>query len=220
LTTSTQISTCTSTFTTGTSTVDYTPQYIELIQQFSSMNYTLTGTENGQGVSTSVSYTTTSPQPGIYNVTVPLVFSGTKVSYSFLVDSNNNTVLAYALAGMKMPSSSAKQSFDGVMSVFGTYYTYSNNLGFYESSQYFTNEGTTTKTFGTVSFPVTTYVAKSSNEAFSYCGFSGSITSYTLEVGTPPGTSLPFVVYVNFAGTENGYSVNVTLQLISMTIRG
>jgi hypothetical protein len=184
------------------------------------MEYNLTGTENGQGVAASVAYTTTSPQAGIYNVTVPLVFSGTTVSYSFLVDSNNDTVLAYSLSGMKMPSQDAKQSFDGVMSVFGTYYSYSNNLGFYTNSQYFTNQGTTTKTFGTVSFPVTTYVANSPNEVFNYCGFSGSISAYTLEVGTPPGTSLPFVTYLNFAGTENGYSVNVTLQLISMTIRG
>ena len=46
----------------------------------------------------------------------------------------------------------------------------------------------------------------------------GSITAYTLEVGTPPGTSLPFVTYLNFVGTENGNSLNITLQLISMTV--
>jgi len=184
------------------------------------MQYNINSTVNGQKVSTSFEYTTTSPQAGIYNVTVPVSLGGLGSSYSFLVDSNNNTVLTAAVAGFVEPKQDAKQTFDGVMAVFGTYYSYSNDLGFYTNPAYFTNQGTSTKTFGTVSFPVTTYVANSPNETFSYCGFYGSITSYTFEVGTPPGTSLQFVTYVNFAGTENGNSLNITLQLISMTIRG
>jgi hypothetical protein len=183
------------------------------------MQYNITGMLNGQAVTTSFTYTTTSPQAGLYNVTIPIVFGSSHTSDSFLVDSNNDTVLAWSVGGMRMPSQDAKQEFDGTMAVFGTYYGYSNNLGFYTNSAYFTNQGTSTKTFGTTPISVTTYVAKSPNEVFSYCGFTGSITSYTLEVGTPPGTSLPFVTYLNFVGTENGNSVDVTFQLISMTVR-
>jgi hypothetical protein len=202
--------------------VDYTPQFIALITQFSSMQFNVTGTTNGKQESDSFSYTTTSPQSGIYNVTVGLTTnSTTTVSLSFLVDSNNNTVLSASYPGVPIAitGSEAKSAFDGMMSIFGLNEYFSGEIQVFTDPAYFTNQGTKTMTFGTVSFPVTTYVANSPNESISYCGVTATITAYTLQIGTPPGTSLQFITYLHFAGTSEGNSEDITFALVSITVR-
>jgi hypothetical protein len=117
-----------------------------------------------------------------------------------------------------MTGPNAKTTFDGMMTLFGLETVYSNELNVYTNSAYFKNEGTSTMTFGTVSFPVTTYGLNSPNETFSECGITDTITAYTLQVGTPPGTSLEFITYMNFSGISNGSSANFTFKLVSMTV--
>jgi len=105
------------------------------------------------------------------------------------------------------------------MSLFGLEEYYSGAIGVFTDPSYFTNQGTSTQTFGTVSFPVTTYGLNSPNEVVDYCGVSATISSYTLAVGTPPGTSLLFITLLQFAGTSNGTSQDITFQLVSMTLQ-
>ena len=199
--------------------MDYTPQFISLIQQFSSIQFQINGTENGKTSSISLGYASTSPSAGIYNATMTEVTNGTSISFSFLVDSNNDTVLSASYSGYTFTGTEAKTEFDAIMGIFGLNEYFSSELGVYTDPTYFTNQGTTTMTFGTTSFPVTTYVANSPNESVTYCGVSATITSYTLEIGTPPGTSLQFIVLLHFAGTSQGQSEDVTFQLTSMTVR-
>ena len=144
--------------------------------------------------------------------------SGTTVT--FVVDSNNNTVLSVSFSGQSLPKSYAKQEFDAFMGIFGLQEYYGNELSVFTSSAYFHSTGTTPMTFGTVTFPVTTYEANTLPESFTSCGITSNITAYSLEVGTPPGTSLQFITYLHFAGTSSSSSTaeDVTFQLVSMTL--
>ena len=218
--------TCTSTYTTATTTsaaVDYTPQFIALIQQFSSIQFQVNGTENAKSYSESFGYTTTTLQSGIYNVSATLTANDTTIQYYFVVDSNNNSVISATTSvqgfSYTVYGAEAKSFFDGSMGLYGLNAYFTNEIGVFTDSAYFTNQGTSTQTFGTVSFPVTTYVANSANEVINYCGVSASLTSYMLSVGTPPGTSLQFLTYLHFAGTSQGNSEDITFQLTSMTVR-
>jgi len=147
------------------------------------------------------------------------VTNGTSISFSFLVDSNNDTVLSASYSGYTFTGTEAKTEFDAIMGIFGLNEYFSSELGVYTDPTYFTNQGTSTQMFGTVSFPVTTYAANSTPESITYCGVSATLTAFQLEVGTPPGTSLPFIVLLHIAGTSQGQSLDITFQLVSITVR-
>jgi hypothetical protein len=174
---------------------------------------------NGTLRTDAISYTRSTMSPGIYNVTMTFTTGGTQSEQgSFVVNTNNDTVLSATFSGYTFPKSEAKGFFDSFMGIFGLQITYSDELGVFTNSAYFRNAGTSPKTFGTVTFDVTTYVANNTPETFDTCGVSATITAYTLEVGTPPGSSLQFITYLHFEGTSNGQSENVTFQLVSMTV--
>jgi hypothetical protein len=181
------------------------------------MEFEVYGTVNGETTNSTFSYLVTSASGGIYNVNATISSAAGPMTSTFVVDANNNTVLSYVVAGYSITGSEAKQSFDSTMGLFGLEEAYGGELSIFTSSSYFHSTGTTSMTFGTTTFPVTTYVANSLPETVSACGITTTITAYTLKVGTPTGTSLPFVTYLYFASTSP-YTENVTFQLISMTV--
>jgi hypothetical protein len=199
--------------------VNNTPLFIGLIQRFSSIQFKIAGDFGGKPENETFGYTTSTLQSGIYNVTASDTTTNSSYSFSFVVDSNNDSVISGTISGYTFYGVQAETEFDSVMGLFGLQAYYTSELGVYTDPAYFTNEGTTTMTYGTVSFPVTTYTANSPNEVVNYCGVSATINAYTLEVGTPPGTSLEFITYLHFAGTSNGESEEVTFQLVSMIVR-
>jgi hypothetical protein len=194
-----------------------------LIQQFSAIQFQVNGTENAKSYSESFGYTTTTIQSGIYNVSATLNANNTAINYYFVVDSNNDSVISATTSvggySYTVYGAEAKSFFDGSMGLYGLQEYFSSDLGVFTDSAYFTDQGTSTQTFGTVSFPVTTYVENSPNEVINYCGVSATLNAYTLSVGTPPGTTLQFLTYLHFAGTANGSSEDVSFKLISMTVR-
>ena len=118
------------------------------------------------------------------------------------------------------PEASAVQSeFDSFMSLFGLEYTYNSQVGILTDSSYFHSTGTTSMTFGTTTFDVTTYVPNTLPESVSACGVTETLTNYTLQIGTPPGSTLPFITYIHFEGTSSSSATptNVIVQLVSMT---
>ena len=143
----------------------------------------------------------------------------TSGGFSFVVDTNNSTVLSANLEGYAVTGAQAKEEFDSLMGLFGLEEYFTGEIGVFTDSAYFTNQGTSTQTFGTVSFPVTTYGLNSANEQINYCGVSATITSYTLSVGYPPGTSLLFITNLEFTGISQGQSENFTFQLVSITLQ-
>jgi hypothetical protein len=185
------------------------------------MEYEISEVSNGTQLQETLSYTRATISPGIFNVSLSFTSSSSgNVSElaSFVVNANNATVLSAKIGGFQFPKAQSKEFFDTFMGVFGLQITFSNELDVFTNSAYFRNDGTSPKTFGTVTFDVTTYVANNTPETFDACGVSATLNAYTLEVGTPPGTSLEFITYLHFEGTSNGQSENVTFQLVSMTV--
>ncbi|HYA55201.1 MAG TPA: hypothetical protein VED22_00240 [Nitrososphaerales archaeon] len=140
-------------------------------------------------------------------------------AFSFVVNTNNSTVISANLEGYVVTGAQAKEEFDSIMGIFGLEEYYTGEIGVFTDPAYFTNQGTTTQTFGSVSFPVTTWGLNTANEQISYCGVNASITSYTLSVGTPPGTSLLFITELQFSGTSQGQTNNFTFQLLSISLQ-
>jgi len=214
--------TCTTSTATSTGqTVDYTPQYINLIKTFSAMNFQASeeNTTSGQTNNSTLSYGVTSSNGGIYDVNFTVATTSGSESFGASVDANNNTVLSVTISGspIAFTGTQAKQFFDEFMALFGLEETYSGEYNTLTDLNYFHSTGTASQTFGTTSFDVTTWVANNLPETYSGCGFSGTISDYTLKVGTPPGTSLNFITYLHFVETAPD-TENITFQLVSMTV--
>jgi hypothetical protein len=204
--------------------VDYTPQEISLVTQYSSIQFKEISTTNGtQSDNATIGYNSAAIAGGLYNVTISLVSSssgGQPISGSFIVDPSNSTVLSGIFDRQPLPGAYVKTEFNAVMTIFGLEFTYANTLSIYQSlSSYFHTTGQSQMTFGQVSFQVTTLVANSLPETFSECGSTTTLNAFTLQYGSPPGSSLTFITYLNFAGTSSGTTGThgITLQLVSMT---
>jgi hypothetical protein len=198
--------------------VDYTPQYIATVKQFSAMEFMISGTANGTTSNATLSYQVTSSNGGIYGLNITVGSSGGSFSYAFKIDSNNNTVLSVTIFGSTLTGAEAKSTFDGAFALFGLEYTYGGALGLYTSSSYFHATGTAPQTFGSTTFPITTYVANNLPESINACGVSSTLTAYTLGVGTPSGTSLQFITYLHIAGSSSEGTFDDLFQLVSMTV--
>ena len=118
----------------------------------------------------------------------------------------------------------AESMFTPVMSEFSIYNSEygTEYYSYFTDSQYFHSTGTNSMTFGPTTFDVTTYVANSTPETFNACGSVFTLNQWTLQLGTPPGTSAIFVTYIHSQGSEvvNGLteSNDFTLALTSLTV--
>jgi len=211
---------CTSTYTTGTS-VDYTPQYIGLIKQYSSMEFKVSDNTNGTAQNSTMTYQVTSVSGSVYTANITLASGSDVESLVAEVDASSNTVqsVTISFSGFQqtVTGDQAKSYFDSFMGLFGLEITYSTESGVFTDSTYFHSAGTSTASFGTVSFPVTTWEANTLPFSLNDCGVIDTITAYTLQLGTPPGTSLTFVTYLHVA-TSSPNTEDVVFQLVSLTV--
>ncbi len=209
---------CTTTYaTSGGGAPDYTPQYIDLISKFSAITFTVTGSYNGtQNENATISYKSTVVSAGIYDVNMTFSSSQGTESGVARVDSNNESVISVTFSGYSFYGAQAKSFFDGLFALFGLEYTFGAYVGILTNSAYFHSTGTSSMTFGPTSFSVTTWVANSLPLSINECGYSSDITDYTLQIGTPPGTSLSFITYLHYA-SDSPTSENFTFSLVSMT---
>jgi len=211
---------CSSSYTTGTS-VDYTPQFIALIKQYSSIQFQVSANTNGTLENSTISYQVTSASGGIYSANISLTSGSTVESELATVDANNNTVLSVAISfsgyQQTFTGSEAKTFFDSFMGLLGLEVTYSSESGVFTDPANFHSTGTSTGTFGSTSFPVTTWEANNLPFSLNSCGVTDTITAYTLKVGSPPGSSLTFITYLHVTTTAPSVE-DVTFQLVSMTV--
>jgi len=96
--------------------------------------------------------------------------------------------------------------------------SYVSQISLYTGSQ-FTNEGTSSQTFGPTTMQVTTYDVTNPPIDFNECGYSGHITAFSMQFGTVPNTnpSLTLVTEMHMAGTFNSNSMDFTIKVISIT---
>jgi hypothetical protein len=182
-------------------------------------------TSNGTESNGTISYRVTSASGGVYtaNITLAGVENGQSANSSILVqvDSNSNTVISVTLSeagqSFSFTGAQAKSYFDLIMTAFGLETAYASNYGRFTDSTYFHSTGPTSKTFGSVSFDVTTWVANQLPMTVTECGETSTLTDFSLQYGTPPGTSLTFITYFHIAESAPN-SGETTFQLLSMTV--
>ncbi len=100
--------------------------------------------------------------------------------------------------------------------------TYASSYATFADPNQFHSTGTSAMSFGPTIFPVTTYEANTIPETLATCGTSYTINAFTLQVGTPPGASGPFITLLHLAGTVNNNGQNTqedfTFKLVSITV--
>lgn len=214
---------CSTTYSTSSGqSVDYTPQYINLIKQYSSMEFKVSDVSNGTANNSTISYRVVNTDGSLYTANFTLSAGGTNESGSAVVDVNALTVqsITVTFGGQTLPpfqGAQAKTYFDTFMALFGLEVTFNNEEGVFTDSAYFHSTGSSTVSFGSVQFPVTTWVANNLPFSLNDCGVTDTITAYTLQVGSPPGTSLNFITYLHVTTTAPN-TEDVTFQLVSITV--
>jgi hypothetical protein len=187
------------------------------VSKFSSITFKVSGVTNGTtSQNSTISYHTTIVSSGIYDVNITFATNSGTTSGIARVDSNNVSVISVTFSSYTFYGAQAKSFFDSFMGIFGLEYSYGSILGVLTSSNYFHSTGTASMTYGTATFDVTTWVANSLPLSVNECGYTSTITAYTLEVGTPTGTSLNFITYLHYASSAP-QNEDFTLQLVSMT---
>jgi hypothetical protein len=187
------------------------------VAKFSAITFTISGTSSGTFQNATLSYHTTTVSSGIYDVNITVASSSGTTSGLARVDSNNQSVISVTISGHTFYGAQAKSFFDTIMALFGLEEAYGGNVGLFTSSAYFHSTGTASMTFGSATFDVTTWVANSLPLSVNQCGYSANITAYTIEVGTPPGTSLTFITLLHIA-TSSPQNDDITFKLVSMTV--
>jgi hypothetical protein len=134
----------------------------------------------------------------------------------------DGTVLAILEGGDNITGSVAGDVVAGYAAGFIAETQAADQLSTYAASSSFHSNGTSTVTIGSSTFSVKNYIANSRPENISPCG-SGTLTlsTYSLSVGTPAGSTIPLVTNMQMSGLEvyGGENISVTysLQLFSLT---
>jgi len=213
---------CSSTFTatTGSQNPAGTIQsnIIPLLQSFSNLSVTFSGTSNGTSYNERATYgvvsRSTSGGVTTYKMIVEFISGSTAENATAWVASDG-TVPAVEQSGFNLTGSTAQEIVVGFMSPFTIDSNFVNELQVYTGS-YFMSNGTFVQTFAGTNGAVlheTSYVATSLPETFNQCGVSASLNAFHMDVAQLQGTSVYLVTLLHIDGTENGQNGDYTLQV-------
>ena len=212
-TTSAQSCTYTGTTTGGSTAAEIQADIIPLFQQMSNMTMSYSGTYNGNSFSESGSYqvVSTSASGGVttYKVNVDFNAGSYPAPASASVGSNGN-VNWFDEFGNNPTGTNAENGFLGYMAPFLVEGAYKAQVQAYTGSG-FTSSAKGPQTIGDVTLQVTEYTLKTTPESFTSCGVSGTLDTFQLNLGQTG--SFTIVSYLQIAGTVNGESVNLTIQV-------
>jgi len=188
---------------------------------YTSLAISFQGTTNNKALTLDFSYSVVYKSATTYKVSINVVLNGKSHPYT-LWDLTNGTVLALlAPNGVNSTGSAASNTVLGYFSDLETLDT----LGLQSTNAaYFHSTGTSTVTIGTNSFTVTNYVANTTPETIQGCNNSGSgsLSNYSVNLGTPNGSSFELVVSATFAGSITDASgtrtFDITYQTTAFTI--
>lgn len=167
------------------------------------------GTKNGETADLNFTYTVAYKSPTEYKVNINIVHNG-KASSLTIWDLTNGTVLALLLPNGKNDTGYVANnlvfSYFSVLELLYAIALQSTNAFYFHST------GTSTVTIGTNSFPVTNYVSNTTPETLQGCNNSGygTLSNYSVSLGTPSGSSFELVVSSNFAGSITSSSGTTT----------
>lgn len=193
-------------------------QIVPLFQTLSAMTMNYSGSSGGTPFSMQMSYKVVSKSTSggvtTYLVDFTQRISSLEVNASAKFQSNGNILWVYEV--MNFTGSTAENMFLSLGAPFLVETTSMAQLQLYTSSQ-FTITGTPIKNFGPTSMQVTDYSATTLPLNINSCGFTETITAFSLEVGTVPGTSLELITQMHLVATTQSTSADFTIQVTSIT---
>jgi hypothetical protein len=168
------------------------------------------GTRNGKAVVLDFNYSVAYKSPTTYKVNLNIVLNGKSHPYT-LWDLGNGTVLAlHPPKGVNSTGLAASNTVLGYFYDLEALYTLALQS---TNAAYFHPTGNSTVTIGTnIPFTVTNYVANTTPETIQGCSNSGygSVTNYSVNLGTPRGSSFELVVSSTFVGSITDASGTTT----------
>lgn len=180
-------------------------------------------TANGLTDNTTGSYTTVYDSATTYKIDLTYTSNGQSTPATLWIQKSGSLV-AVDEGGQNITGALSSEIVTAYFAGFAAEAAAATQIGAYTSSSYFHSTGTSSVTVGSNTLTVTNYAINTSGETFTPCGASPiALTSYSLSVGTPSGSSTPVVTSMNLAGTEtvSGQSVTIdyTISLISFAVR-
>ena len=174
---------------------------------------------NGSSFSFTSSYqvvsSSTSGGVTTYEVNISFEYGGSPFTSVAWVQSNG-TVVAYDEFGLNTTGSEATSSFVSSMTPFIEDSSLSASAMALYPSSYFTASGSVyAQSFGSTgaSFFDQNYTASTLPENFSQCGYSGSLTAFSITIGKLQQTSFFLVMNEHIVGVWDGENVNFTIQV-------
>jgi hypothetical protein len=176
---------------------------------YTSLSAGFNGTMNGKASDLTFTYTVVYKSSTTYKVNLNDVLNGKTRAYT-IWDLTNGTVLALLLPNGKNDTGQVANNL--VLGVFSNLEILNTIALQSADAFYFHSTGTSTVTIGTNSFPVTNYVTNTAPENLQGCSNSGSgtLNNYSVNLGTPSGSSSELVVSANFVGSITSSSGTTT----------
>lgn len=214
---------CTTTYTSTTAAqnpgASIQTDIIPLLQSFSNLSVSFSGTSNGTSYNEQATYgvvsRTNSSGVTTYQMIIHFSTGSTVENITAWVQSDGN-VPAVEQSGFNLTGTEAQGVFVGLMSPFTIDSTFVNELQVYTGSYFMTN-GTFVQTYGVTNGAIlheTSYVATTLPETFNQCGVSATLNAFHMDVAQLQGTNVYLVAYLHLDGTENGQSADFTLNLV------
>ena len=192
---------------------------IPLLQTLSNMSISYSGMSNGSSFSFTASYavvsSSTSGGVTTYKVDIAFEYGGSPYTSVALVQSNGNVVSDDEL-GYNATGSQATSSFVSSMTPFIEESSLSASAMALYPSPYFKASGSVyTQSFGSTgaSFYDQNYTASTLPEMFNTCGYSGSLTAFSITIGKLQQSSFFLVMNEHIVGVWDGESANFTIQV-------
>lgn len=164
---------------------------------------------NGKAADLSFTYTVVAESQTTYKVNLNAVLNGKTSEYT-IWDLTNGTVLALLLPSGKNDTGTVANNL--VLGVFSNLEILDTIALQSTDTFYFHSTGTSVATIGTNSFPVTNYIPNTTQENLQGCDNSGhgTLSNYSVNLGTPIGSSFELVVSANFVGSITNASGTTT----------
>jgi hypothetical protein len=194
---------------------------VPLITTFPSMEVTYNGTSGGSTYSETSSYSTIYVSSTTIKMAVNYTASGQSVEY-LLWMLKDGTAVAADVSGYNITGSSAQSIVTGAFTSFFLLQSEGQTYSSILSSGYFHSTGTSSVTLGPTKMTVTNYGATTLPETYTDCnGDTTTLQTFSLSLGTPPGTSYSLLTYLNSSGTDTSggqtTSFDYTLRIVSLT---
>jgi hypothetical protein len=195
---------------------------VPLLSAFSALKLEYNVTSGSQAESFTESYSTVYASATTFKIDLSFQSNAQNMNSTAYI-LRNGTAIAINEAGENLTGSITQEMVVGLFAGFSAEIEAAAQLPTYTAPQYFHTTGTSSVTLGTNTFTVTNYVANTLPQTITPCnGAPSTLTSFSLSVGVPSGSSTKLVTYLQIAGSSTSAGVvtsfNSVIRVVSLTV--